>query len=300
MRRRALSLTACLAVLGAGALVGCTPAQHVDTCLAPLGTGALSDSVSISGDSADSLEVTLREGSTALNAQRSIVNPASDRTSLVTEGSIVGANIAYVDSASGELLEVSPTFGTDTGDALFLATAQHSGIVAGTLCAAVGDTVAVALSAEESAAMGIRDGSLVAVVEIVSVNEPRATGAHRLLPSGFPAVTTNADGQPGIVLPPQQAPKSVRSAVRIEGTGPRVQADQAVIGNVLSVSWTGAELKNTWPLGPQSFGTEEQAEQADASFRAELTGYPVGSQVVVIEPGDGGATVSVVDILAVS
>jgi peptidylprolyl isomerase len=260
----------------------------------------LSDSVSIAGDSASTLRVSLNEGSSVFAAQRSVISEATNRGAVVTEGAIVGANVAYIDSVTGEVLEVSPTFGTGEGDALFLANAQSSAIVAGTLCAAVGDTLAIALSADESAAMGMLDGSLVTVVEVVSANEPRAHGAHRLLPSGFPAVAINDQGQPGVVLPPQQAPSEVRSALRIEGTGDIVAADQSVIGNVLTVSWSGAELKNTWPQGPQSFGTEEQAVQAGASFRSQLTGYPVGSQVVVIEPGDGGATVSVVDILAVA
>ena len=50
---------------------------------------------------------------------------------------------------------------------------------------------------------------------------------------------------------------------------------------------------------PEGFGNEETSVQTGATFREALTGYPVGSQVVVIEPGDGQPRVSVVDILAV-
>ena len=57
--------------------------------------------------------------------------------------------------------------------------------------------------------------------------------------------------------------------------------------------------RNTWESLPEGFGNEETSVQTGATFREALTGYPVGSQVVVIEPGDGQPRVSVVDILAV-
>lgn len=299
MRRRVLPVTAAAALVASAALTGCSAAQTAEACEPLLAPGALSDSVEVSGDSADSLQVSLSEGSEVLNAQRSIVRSVDEPGAVVSQGSIVGANLAYVDSSSGEILEAEPAFGSGEGGRLFLADPAAGTLIAGVVCAAVGDTVAVALSPEESAMMGV-DGSLVLLAEITSAAEPRATGKTRALPSGFPAVTTDETGRPGLVLPPQKAPSGVRSAPRIEGDGEKVTAEHTVIGQVLTVGWDGVKQKNTWEAGPESFGTEAEMEQSQASFRAELTGYPVGSQVVVIENGEAGSRVSVVDILAVA
>lgn len=305
MRRRVLPIAAVVAVV-ASALTGCAAAEPTVNCDPALGSGALSDSVRISGDSADTLQVKLAKGLEASNAQRSIVPLESDASispeagepgAVIEAGMIFKANLAYVDSASGEILQVDPAFGTDAGTP-YLADPESGTIFQGVLCAAAGETVAIVYSLEESQAMGVQS-QVIALAEITDASAARAVGAKQSLPSGYPAVTNDETGRPGVVLPPQQAPTSTKSAARIVGSGDEVTADQNVIGHVLTVSWDGEELKNTWAELPEGFGNEDQAAQTGASFRAALTGYPVGSQVVVIEAGDGQPRVSVVDILAV-
>ncbi len=302
MRRRVLPFVAATAVV-ASALTGCAAANSAADCEALLSPGALTDSVRVSGDSADSLKVTSSEGAEALTAQRSIVSSSDSAAApadreVVEPGSIFEANLAYVNATTGETLQVSPGFGTDAGQ-LFLADPEAGTIFAGALCSAVGDTVAIALSPEESASMGV-DGQLLVIAEVLSVSKSRATGTSHALPTGFPAVTNDDTGRPGLVLPPQQAPGTLKSALRIEGTGEKVTAEQNVIGQVLTVGWDGKQITNSWDEGPQGFGSEADIEQSGNTFRKALTGYPVGSQVVVIEPGDGDPRVSVIDILAVA
>ncbi len=299
MRRRILPVTAAVALIGAASLTACTSAAPAASCEAPFSPGALSNSVKVSGDSADTLRVSLDRGVGALNTQRTVVSESANRSQIVTPGSIVAANFAYVDSSTGDVLEVSPGFGTGSGGILTLASADANPIVAGTLCAAVGDTLALALSDEQSAAMGV-NGALVVLVEIDGISSSRAEGTPRALPFGYPAVTNDDTGRPGVVLPPQQPLSGTNSALRIEGKGEKVTAEQTVIGQVLTVSWDGTEVKNTWATSPESFGTEADAAQSGVTFRAALTGYPVGSQVVVIENTDSAPRVSVVDILAVA
>lgn len=301
MRRRIFPL-ATVTVVFAAALTGCTAASPAETCEALIAPGALSDSVRVSGDTADSLKVTANADATTFGAQRSILPSATQETAqaadIVEAGSIFEANLAYVDATTGEILQVSPGYGTDEGQ-LFLADPETDTLFASVVCAAVGDTVVTAYSPEESAAMGV-DGQLVVATEITGVYAARATGTSRALPTGFPAVTNDETGRPGIVLPPQQAPSTEKSALRIEADGEIVTAEQTVIGHVLTVGWDGKQIKNSWDEGPQGFGTEADMQQSGMTFRAALTGYPVGSQVVVIEPGDGAPQVSVVDILAVA
>lgn len=301
MRRRVLPVTA-VATLAFAGLTGCTVSTTgADACVAPLSPGALSESVSVGSLTGGEPEVTLDSGAKIVNAQRSLVEEASDRDVVAAEGTIVSANLAYFDSATGEMLEASPTFGSGTAGELFLASAEGGPVLQGVLCSAPGDLVAIALPADLSTgAVSTPGASLVVLAEIVDVAPGSASGAITPLPSGFPAVVTDEAGRVGLVLPPQEAPAETKTAVRIMGDGPEVQADSMIIGNVLTVGWDGQQLKNTWESSPENLGSEEQIEQSGATFRAALTGLPVGSQVVVIEPGDGSPRVSVIDILAIA
>lgn len=301
MRRRILPATAAATLVFAG-LTGCAaPISDADACLAPLAPGALSESVRV-GDLGDGLpEVSMDSGVQILNAQRSVIEAGTDRTTVAADGTIVAANLAYFDAGSGEMLESSPGFGTGAAGELFLASAEGGPVLQGILCAAPGDLLAIALPADLSAgAVDTPEASLVVLVEVVDVHPAAATGALRALPSGFPAVVTDESGRVGMVLPPQQPPTGTEHAARILGNGAEVTADSMVIGNVLTVGWDGTQIKNTWESGPENLGAESQVAESGASFRAALTGYPVGSQVVVIEGGDGSPRVSVIDILAIA
>ncbi|MGK0720791.1 peptidylprolyl isomerase [Leucobacter sp. W1478] len=301
MRRRVLPVTAVAALAFAG-LTGCTVATTgSDACVAPLSPGALSESVTVGSLAGGEPDVSIDSGAEIVNAQRSVIDAASDRDVVAAEGTIVAANLAYFDSSSGEMLEASPSFGSGTAGELFLASAEGGPVLQGVLCSAPGDLVAIALPADLSAGAVTTPGaSLVVLAEIVEVSPGSATGALTPLPSGFPAVVTDEAGRVGMVLPPQEAPANTKSGARIVGEGPEVQPDSMIIGNVLTVGWDGQQLKNTWEASPENLGSEEQIEQSGATFRAELTGYPVGSQVVVIEPGEGSPRVSVIDILAIA
>lgn len=301
MRRRIVPAAAAATLVVAG-LTGCSAAAPTaEACVAPLSPGALTESISVDGVSAGVPDVTIDSQAEIVNAQRSILESSDDRTTVAEVGTIVAANLAYFDSSTGEVIESSPGFGSGTGSDLFLASADGGPVLQGLLCSAPGDVVAIALPADLSAgAVGTPGASLVVVAEVVNVHPGVATGARSSLPYGFPAVVTDETGRPGMVLPPQEAPASVKSAARITGDGPKVGADNMVIGNVLTVGWDGSQLKNTWESSPENFGTVEQIAQSGATFREALTGYPVGSQVVVIEPGDGAPRVSVIDILAIA
>lgn len=299
MRRRVLPITAAAVLLAGTALTGCTTTGaasiSADDCVTPLSPGALSDSIELSGDSADSLRVSLLEGMQTLNSERSLTVKAEDRSRVATEGSVVSGNVAYVDGATGEVLEVSNAFMSGEGQELFLASLTDP-FSASLLCSAPGDVVSVVLSEQDSMSFNYLEGNLVLLAEVTEVSAAAAEGRVKALPAGFPAVTTNDEGRPGIVLPPQSAPSETKAAARISGDGPEVTAEQIVVGNVLTVDWNGNLQGNTWDSSVTSFGSESQTQ---SSFRAALTGFPVGSQVVVVEPGATGiATVSVVDILA--
>lgn len=299
MRRRILPAAA-IAVLLAGGVTACSATRGGDACEPQMQPGALSESVRLSGETADDLSAKMSDGLSVVNSQRSVIVPAEQSGPVATEGSIVSANFAYFEAATGELLQVDPSFGTDEGAALFVAKTGSSPVIAGMLCAIPGQTIALAMSPAESANMGVVGGPLVIVGEVLDVFGDRASGSLRALPSGFPAVTTDHTGRPGIVLPPQGAPSEVKTAVRIKGDGAKVTAENIVIGQALTVGWDGSVISNTWTSGPENLSSEANAEKDGKSYRAQLTGQTVGSQIIVIEPNDGNPRVSVIDILAVA
>jgi peptidylprolyl isomerase len=136
------------------------------------------------------------------------------------------------------------------------------------------------------------------VVEVLDGHEMVARGASLALPWGFPALTENEAGRPGIVLPPQAPPSEQRVAAAISGSGAEVGPDDYMIGNVLTVGWNDGRVReNTWESSLVEIGSESQTTAY--AFRPALTGQTVGSRVVVLDPNDGDPVVHVVDIIAV-
>lgn len=299
MRRRILPavVVPVLAIVG---LTGCTASGTFGlNCEAPIPSGSVAASVKLHANEQGTLSISASQDAVA-EAQRSYVQRAQDRTVLSQAGSLVTVNFAAFDSLTGELLSATPTFGTDSAGEMVVLNQPENPLTQGLECAAPGDTVSMVLPAAVSAIpLSAPDASLVVLAEVVEVRSAAAEGATRSLPSGFPAVVTDVTGRPGVVLPPQDAPNDDVAAVRIEGSGAPVTADNQVFGQVLTVGWDGQVQQTTWDGIPENFGSETQSAAGGAGFRAHLTGVPVGSQVVVITTEDGAPSVSVIDVLAV-
>ena len=307
MLRRLVPATAVATLLFAG-LTGCS-AQHsqASECSAQLSPGVLSNNVTVLGEFGTAPEVSIPEDVEISDTQRTIVGEAEDRSRLADEDSLVSVNMAFFDAATGDQLYASPVFsGQGTSPEFLMVSEDMSNPLSeGVRCAAAGDRVVLALSPDDGAEIstqlgGTAGAAVVAVVDVVATSPLAASGPVQGLPSGYPAVVTNEEGRPGVVLPPRAAPEGISSATRILGDGAEVTAEQNVVGQVLSVGWNGEQRTNTWESGLLALGTEEQMEQSGYTFRGELTGKTVGSQVVVIDNSTGDPQVVVVDILGAS
>ncbi len=307
MLRRLVPATAASALLIAG-LTGCSAQQAASAdCTAGMAPGALSNSVVVLGEAGTTPQVQVPADTDIVSSQRTIVSEAQDRSQVAEERSLVGVNMAFFEPKSGKPLYESPGLvdASAAPEYLLVAEEMANPLSEAVRCAAVGDRIVLALSPTDSAQLAMQLGAtpgdaLVGVIDVVSARALAAQGPVRGLPNGYPAVVTDESGQPGVVLPPRAAPKGTSSAVRIEGDGEEVRADQNVIGQVLSVGWDGTVQQNSWTQGLMSFGTEEQVAQSGNTFRAQLTGKSVGSQVVIVENEGGSARVVVVDILGVN
>lgn len=306
MRRRTLSTAAVTAALVLTALTGCSQlADARSGCENPLGPGALSNGVEIDADGA----VNISSSVDILNAQRSVAQ-SGDTRNLSTPGGLVVVDLQLFDAVTGELLQaqenapivVIPEAYIEEAETVL--SSQSSSTIptqyllaVSMLCSAPGDTLVLAATAMQSQTSQLSLNPTVFVIDVLEVHPDHAQGRTQGLPNGFPAVAINAAGQPGIVLPPRQAPSDVRTSAHIVGSGDEVTSDQKVIGNVLTVDWNGVMLTNTWDGGLVMIG-DEQSPNPEYTFREHLNGYSVGSQVVILDPNDGSPVVHVVDIVA--
>lgn len=308
MLRRLVPMAAVAALMLAG-VTGCS-AQGTGggDCTPTLEPGVLSDTVKVESGFGEMPEISVPERADIFSTQRTVVERASDRGEIARENTIVGVNMAFFDASDGKQLYASPGFSDPSTGAEYLLVSkeQANPLSEAVRCAGAGDRLTLALGPEDSAALAMQlgaspDSTLLAVIDVDSAAPLRSEGRVHGLPSGFPAVVTDHTGQPGVVLPPRKAPARTVSASRIVGDGPKVSADDGLIGQVLAVGWDGAVKKNTWESGPVALGTEDQIDQSGNTWRDQLTGKTVGSQVVITEAGENGdAQVVVVDILGVN
>lgn len=315
MRRRIHTLVtpAAIAVCAALALSGCSSAgedsQNADSavngCQNLLSPGSLSDSVSLSEGG-----VNILGPSDIVNAQRSVVEHGEAGGHIAQPGDVVTANITTYDAVRSDVLDermnaphlaLPESALADTRAALNGPDSNALNfnylIATALVCTSPGDTVVLALTPMQSVASQLSVNAAVAVIEVLDTFPAQAQGAVRGLPNGFPAIATDETGRPGVVLPPHDPPSSKQVAPRIEGTGEEVSETDRVIGHVLTVDWTGTVISNSWVDGLVDLGTSEVPNPA-FNVRGDLTGFPVGSQVVILDPADGNPVVQVVDIIA--
>lgn len=308
MRRRILAAASVSAVLITG-LTACSGAERAsDDCTTPLQPGMLSNSVELTSLEGGTPSVRITGGTDILNAQRSVLVPAESGAELIRGSEVVSANITVFDAESGAVIDptqqrfvqaLPEDVKQDFAD--FLASDEANTLnyveltMASLICSAPGEVLAIGMTADQAYASQLSIQPVVIVAEVLEAGPMRAKGAARTLPWGFPAIASDDTGRPGVVLPPQAAPTEQRVAVAIEGRGSEVTADDILIGHVLTVGWDGTSRDNTWESGPVNLGDEATPS---FPFRDALTGHPVGSRVVVLDPNDGDPLVHVVDIIA--
>lgn len=304
MRIASLSITAL--AIAALSLTGCSSSILSSPDCAPAApAGSLTATLAVSSQFGTTPTVTLPEDTSVATSQREVVVSGSGDVMVARDGDVVGINFVVIDGDSGRELD-GTEFSRDRAAAPVLVSPDYAfpGLYKGLLCARAGERIVMAIAPQDglgeaaSADWNIQpDTTLILVMDVVSVSPPKAVGQAAQLPNGFPNVVTTSAGDVGVVLPPVAAPTEVRVAESIIGRGEKVTPEDVVIGQAISVDWaTRSVLSSTWRDGtPTSFG--DQANGAD--IRGFLTGYPIGSQVVMLLPNPTGATIHVVDIIAI-
>ena len=297
--------------VSAAALTGCSSTDVVQVdrgdCSATLSPGVLSDSTIVLGGFGTVPEVSIPTDAKITTSQRTIIDSSGVEPGAKPAGNntIASVNFAFYDQATGDKLFQSAGFGAlnQATEFFMVAEGMMNPLNAAIECAVPGERVVLALSPDDALPLrqqigGTPDAALVAVMDVDAVSDVHATGSKKGLPNGFPAVVTDANGFPGVVLPPRDAPIGLESGVRIKGTGETIDAESRILVQMLAVTWEGAVVTNTWADGgPQLLPGVTESEAQGLNFRGELTGKKIGSQVVITEGGEN-ARVLVIDVLA--
>ena len=297
-----------VALSGVALLAGCSSAAPKTTSspTPSASTAATASALACPASGAESNEVQVaKTGTTApkvsfptpikvTTTERTTIRSGSGAT--VKQGDSVSLAYSMYDATTGK--ELDSRGWTTKARVVFPvdATQVLPGFAESVVCAKEGDRIASVIPSAKafgtagSEQIAVAGGdSIVFVADIVGLTPTKATGASKVLPSGFPKVTLAADGTPSVTIPATTAPSKLEIADSKVGTGTTVKSGDTVTVQYQGTLWrTGKVFDQSWGKSPTSFATTQVVK----GFGAALVGQKVGSQVVaIVPPAEGyGAT----------
>lgn len=289
------SLSACVST-PAGATCGSTGNAALVTADGPLG-----------GDPAATFPVPLKSTTTSI-----ALTTVGDGVRVPSDGVIEGT-ISLYDGQTGDPLVDGSSQQPLVGIDLLLPTSPGYRLPYTELldCATVGSRVTVEgalgdlLGADLADGLGLDpESSLVIVTDVSDAYLGRANGADQIAESGLPAVVLAPNGQPGFTFPDGDGPTEQRVVLLKRGSGATLDAGQTAVVHYSAVEWGASAVStSTWTAMVPAKVILDGADATQFTFagtvKDALVGQTVGSQVLVVVPGDK-AVVYVVDILGVS
>ncbi|MFF4488459.1 FKBP-type peptidyl-prolyl cis-trans isomerase [Streptomyces sp. NPDC001544] len=133
--------------------------------------------------------------------------------------------------------------------------------------------------------------TLVFVVDLIDSFNSKSSSKGKVVVQSdatVPKVGTNTDGKaPSIKIPKADPPKKLVSAYVLEGDGPEVKANQAILCQFQGLVWdSGKTFEATYGSGRLSQISLEQMQQVVKGLAEGVTGKKVGSRVLVVVPPD--------------
>ncbi|QKJ19880.1 FKBP-type peptidyl-prolyl cis-trans isomerase [Microbacterium hominis] len=277
----ALSVAALAAVVLAGCSAGTTEAEPTpsgtagDLCAAAVAPGAVSDAVTVEGDTGEESTATF-DFPAEVDVLQSTVITEGDGDPVET-GDFVSYALTAFSADDGEVLG-SVGYGDDPVLPQQISPDNPLGQLLG--CATPGTRVVAAFPPSESS------GGEVYIVDLLDVVPTAAWGEPQEPVEGMPTVELADDGEPEITLPGGDAPAEVELGTLKLGDGATVATGDTVLVQYKGVKWSdGSVFDSSWERGvPASF----QTTGVVAGFQQALEGQTVGSQVVVVIPPEFG------------
>ncbi|PPG21801.1 peptidylprolyl isomerase [Rathayibacter toxicus] len=293
--RRTVALIADIGIITA--LTGCSVSSSTTAdCNAPFGPGDSSSVVQVSGDFGTKPTVTVPTPLKADGTQVSTLITGSGAP--LEKGQLASIDYTLVNGSDGKVLDSSPYNGAPS-TRIAVDAPGLVGLNRGLLCARIGSRVAIAVSPQDGlgrggAQLGVSpDDTIVIVADITKASLARANGEPQPMPNGFPNVTLDGDGRPGLARPAGDPPTTLQIAQLKKGDGEVVAGGDHVVIAYTGWLWKGGTVfDSSWEKS-----TPVVLAAADGSttkggvipgFAQALIGQAVGSQVMAIIPPDQG------------
>jgi hypothetical protein len=285
--RKTIAIVAALGILTA--LTACSGNGSSQGCDNPI----------VSGDASSVVTATGALGSSpTVDFPTPIITQTTQKTELITgkgaplqagqpilfEATLLnGANAAMIDKTGYNGTKNLLTLGQSTLPAL-----SH-----GLECSQVGARVAIASSVKEGAATGGTSadggaGSVVFVADIIKAFPAMADGAAQVPQNGMPAVVLAPNGAPGITIPNETAPTTLKIDVLQAGSGAKVAEGDTVVVKYTGVTWHDSTVfDSSWKKG-QAALFQLKSGTVIPGFQKGLVGQKVGSQMLLVVPPKDG------------
>jgi hypothetical protein len=296
-------LTALLAAtLLTGALAGCSGFSLGGGCTPEVPSGDASSTVVATGDVGEQPSVEFPTPLVVDSAERSVLTVGEG--DVIGEYTTVSLELTVFDARTGEAVQGTAYNGTPS-----LYTAGDSVRVFGDalLCTTVGSRIALVAPTElfqddYDPTAELSGESIVVVVDVLDSFLGKANGVNQLPLDGMPTVVTAVDGTPGVSVSTQVPPTSERVSTIKSGAGATIAEGDTSIVHIRNWSWLA---EGSVDLGQiDTWTTSGPVRTTDSTVPADinekLVGAKVGSQLLIVIPGNGGgATIFVVDILGI-
>jgi len=290
------------ATLVTGALAGCSGFASRYGCTPEVPSGDASSTVVATGDVGQQPSVEFPTPLITDSAQRSVLTAGEGDP--IGEYTTVGVELTVFNAGTGEALQ-----GTSYTDTPSLYTAGESVGVFGDalLCTTVGSRIALVAPTEMfddayDPTAELSGDSIVVVVDVVESWLGKANGVNQLPLDGMPTVVTAVNGTPGVSVSTQVPPTTDRVSTIKAGAGAAIAEGDTAIIHIREWSWLADGAVDLGALDSWTTGGPLRTAEGTvpAAVNEKLVGAKVGSQVLIVIPGNGGgATIYVVDILGI-
>ena len=299
--RKIIALTAAAGLLVT--LAACSTGAPSGDCTPTASSGDASSLVTATGDFAAAPHAEFPTPLIASDIEVSTIDAGTG--DVIYPGQYAAFQATAYDAATGDIIIASAY---DTSKLLNRAGAAATKVGLLFECQTVGSRVVEVMKAsdlygfynvtDQTTGLGDPDATIVFVADIQDSILGKAYGVEQIPQQGMPSVVTAPDGQPGVTVPAQDPPTTLKTAVLKQGDGATVAAGDAIYTHYLRLDWSDPKsttsMKSTWT----DFGIPEVMTMTalDASSGVGVTagvlqslvGQKIGSQVLVVVPPSFG------------
>jgi peptidylprolyl isomerase len=222
---------------------------------------------------------------------------------MIYPGQYAETQISLYDGETGSYL-TSTSY--DEAQPFLVRAGEGSGNIGPSLeCQTIGSRVAVAATGSDLYGFaGIAkdalaaDATFVIVFDIQGSILGKAYGVEQVPQQGMPSVVVAPGGEPGVTVPGEEPPTTLKISVLKQGDGAVLAEGDFIFAHYLRVDWSdpksAVSMKSTWA----NFGTPELLSLSDldpttglgvtTGVLQALVGQKVGTQVLVVVPPSFG------------